>query len=179
MIKKILLGADLGPFTSHMLIHLDSLAARLDASVHVVHAVSPLGELASAVVRSHCSEHVKKEVLASTHVTGLLETIRQEVYETFSNFDYSDNNLISRIKEVTVAPGTPASVILFEAERIGADLILVGSHGTESIDGRILGSVAAKVLQLSKIPVMLVPMMDPANMLGNTHFPLPSRHNKG
>jgi len=175
MFKKILLAADLGPFTSHLLLHLDSLACQFDARIHVVHAVSPLGELASAVVRSQCSEGVKKEVLESTHVTGLLETIRDEVYETFSSSVYSEENLMSRISDIVVAPGHAANVILFEAERSGADLIVLGSHGTESIDGRILGSVAAKVLQLSKVPVFMVPMMDPANMLGTTGHPLPSR----
>jgi nucleotide-binding universal stress UspA family protein len=175
MIKKILLGADLGPFTSHMLLHIDALVTSFDARLHVVHAVPPLGELASAVLRSHCSDQVKKEVLGTTHVTGLLETIREEIFEAFTNSIYTDNNLISRIGEVVVAPGSAANIILYEAERSGADLIVIGSHGTESIDGRLLGSVAAKVLQLSKIPVLMIPMMDPANMIGNTRLPLPSR----
>lgn len=175
MIKKILLGADLGPFTSHMLIHVDALTESFGAKLHVVHAVSPLGELASAVLRSRCSERVKQEVLGSTHVTGLLETIREEIFDAFADTTFTENSLVDRISEVVVAPGSPANLILYEAERSGADLIVVGSHGTESIDGRILGSVAAKVLQLSKIPVMMIPMMDPANMLGKFQFPLPSR----
>ena len=175
MIKKILLGADLGPFTSHMLLHVDALTEKFNAKIHVVHAVSPLGELASAVLRSRCSDKVKAEVLATTHITGLLETIREEIFEAFADYSYTDNDLVGRLSDVVVAPGSPANIILYEAERSGADMILVGSHGTESIDGRILGSVAAKVLQLSKIPVMMVPMMDPANMLGMTRFPLPSR----
>lgn len=175
MIKKILLGADLGPFTSHMLVHADALTRSFDARLHVVHAVSPLGELASAVLRSHCSDQVKKEVLGTAHVTGLMETIREEIFEAFADTTFTETSLVNRICEVVVAPGSAANLILVEAERSGADLIVVGSHGTESIDGRILGSVAAKVLQLSKIPVMLIPMMDPAYMLGNTGFSLPSR----
>ncbi len=173
MIKKILFGADLGPFTPHMLLHLESLTERFGAKIHVVHAVAPLGELASAVVRSRCSDSVKAEILATTHITGLLDTIKEEVFETFANC--CDGSLVDRICDVVVAPGGAANLILFEAEKSGADLIVVGSHGTESIDGRILGSVATKVLQLSKIPVMLVPMMDPANMIGTTAYPLPRR----
>lgn len=175
MIKKILLGADLGPFTSHMLLHVDALTESFNAKLHVVHAVSPLGELASAVLRSHCSDKVKEEVLKTTHVTGLLDTIRDEIFDAFADTTFADSNLIGRISEVVVAPGSPANLILHEAERSGADLIVIGSHGTECIDGRILGSVAAKVLQLSKIPVMMIPMMDPANMLGKTNLGLPFR----
>lgn len=175
MFKKILLAADLGPFTSHMLLHLDALAKGCEASIHVVHAVAPIGELASAVVRSQCSENVKKEILDGAHITGLLENLHNEIYQLFAASHYCDDTLVSRISEVVVAPGQAASIILYEAERSGADIIILGSHGTESIDGRILGSVAAKVLQLSKIPVFMIPMMDPANMLGTTAYPLPSR----
>ena len=166
MIKKILMATDMGPFTSHMLVHMSSLASDFDAHVHVVHAVPPLGELASAVVRSHCSDAVKKEVLASTHVTGLLDTIRDEIFQAFTSTTLTDDSIVQRVSDVVVEPGQPANVILREAERSGADLIVIGSHGTEAIDGRILGSVAAKILQLSKVPVFMIPMMDPATMLG-------------
>ena len=165
MIKKVLYATDLSPFTPHMLLHVEALCTHFDARLHVVHAVSPIGELASAVLRSRCSEMVKQEVLRTTHITGLLETIREEIYEIFANSIYSGTQLIERISEIVVAPDSAANLILFEAERSGADLIVVGSHGIESIDGHILGSVAAKVLQLAKVPVFMIPMMDPANML--------------
>jgi hypothetical protein len=44
---------------------------------------------------------------------------------------------------------------------------VVGSHSADALDGRLLGSVATKVLQLAKVPVLMVPMMNPG--LGMQH----------
>lgn len=175
MFKKILYAADLGAFTSHALIHVESLAKSFDAEVVVVHAVPPLGEFAASVVKSHCSESAKKEVLGTLRIEGLLDTLSSEVYDILSNNAFIDGSLIDRVSGVFVAPGHPASIILYEAERLGVDLIVIGSHGTESLDGRLLGSVASKVLQLAKVPVFMIPMMNPAHALGMTEVPIPTR----
>lgn len=173
MIKKILFAADLSAFTSHSLIHVEAIAKQFDAKVFVLHVVRPLGELAAAVVESHCSQNAKNEVLQVVRVEGLLENIRQDVIAALHTNIYVD--VSHYVDEVMVEPGEPASVILYEAERSGADIIVVGSHGAEAIDGRLLGSVAYKVLQLAKVPVFMIPMMNPANMLGMGPTLIPTR----
>lgn len=175
MFKKILFAADLGAFTSHALINVESLADSFDAEVLIVHGVPPLGEFAASVVKSHCSESAKNEVLGTLRIEGLVESVSKEVYDSLRNNHFIEGSLIERVTEVIVAPGHPASIILFEAERQGVDLIVIGSHGTESLDGRLLGSVASKVLQLAKVPVFMIPMMNPANAIGTTSLPLPTR----
>jgi nucleotide-binding universal stress UspA family protein len=47
--------------------------------------------------------------------------------------------------------------ILGEAERVGADLIVLGTHGRSGFDRLIFGSVAEKVLRTSSLPVLTVP----------------------
>ena len=42
------------------------------------------------------------------------------------------------------------------AESIGADLIVMGSHGRRGLEKLVLGSVAQRVLSSAKIPVMVV-----------------------
>ena len=48
-----------------------------------------------------------------------------------------------------------AEAIVHVATGQGCDLICLGTHGRGAIGNALLGSVAAKVLQLSAIPVML------------------------
>jgi nucleotide-binding universal stress UspA family protein len=43
------------------------------------------------------------------------------------------------------------------AEEIGADLIVIGSHGRSGLDRALLGSVADRVLRRSTVPVLVVP----------------------
>ncbi len=159
MIKKILFATDLGAYTSYGLVHLEHLAQHLQASVTVVHAVPQLHEFASAVMQSYCSEQVKKEILESSQIEGLADALRDQVFNFLHEEAAGEQGLLSLVDEIVVSHGTPAAIILQEAERISADLIVVGSHGVDALDGRMLGSVAAKVLQLAKVPVYMVPMM--------------------
>jgi len=53
-------------------------------------------------------------------------------------------------------PGFPKSVILDEAERWGADLIVVGSHGYRAWERFLLGSVSQAVVAHAKCSVEVV-----------------------
>lgn len=52
--------------------------------------------------------------------------------------------------------GEPGEVIAQTAEECGSEQIVMGTHGRGSIAGLLMGSVATKVLHLSKVPVLLV-----------------------
>lgn len=52
--------------------------------------------------------------------------------------------------------GDPAERICRYAERRNFDLVAVGTRGLKGFEGLVLGSVAHKVVHLSKIPVLLV-----------------------
>lgn len=53
--------------------------------------------------------------------------------------------------------GNPAEVILAEAGRISADLILLGSRNPAGMTDMLLGSVSQQVLAAARIPVFVVP----------------------
>jgi nucleotide-binding universal stress UspA family protein len=52
--------------------------------------------------------------------------------------------------------GDAASKIIVCSQSLGCDSIILGSHGNGFLAGIFLGSVAAKVIQLSSIPIILV-----------------------
>ncbi len=60
-----------------------------------------------------------------------------------------------RVQQVMVV-GLPAQVIARQATRHHADEIIMGTRGHGGIKGMFMGSVAMKVVQLSKLPVTLV-----------------------
>ena len=57
---------------------------------------------------------------------------------------------------VREAPSVHKEIVL-QAERLAADLVIIGTHGRSGFDRFLLGSVAEKVLRTSQVPVMTVP----------------------
>jgi len=51
--------------------------------------------------------------------------------------------------------GDPRTVILFEAERLHADLVVVGTHGRSGVAHALLGSVAEWVIAVAKSDVLV------------------------
>jgi nucleotide-binding universal stress UspA family protein len=58
--------------------------------------------------------------------------------------------------ESHVVPGIPYDEIIKKAEEIGADLIIVGTHGRTGLDHVLFGSTAEKVVRKSAVPVMTI-----------------------
>jgi nucleotide-binding universal stress UspA family protein len=58
--------------------------------------------------------------------------------------------------ETRLTSGVPSKEIVKLAERQGADLIVMGTHGRSGIDHLFAGSVAEKVVRLSPCPVLTV-----------------------
>jgi nucleotide-binding universal stress UspA family protein len=56
--------------------------------------------------------------------------------------------------------GTPAEVILDQAETGGHDLIVVGSRGRGDVASIMLGSVSHRVVHHSRVPVLVVHLPD-------------------
>ena len=57
---------------------------------------------------------------------------------------------------VTVTRGNPSDKIVYEANRLQSDLIIIGAHGRQSIKDTFFGSTAHNVTQKSHLPVLIV-----------------------
>jgi nucleotide-binding universal stress UspA family protein len=60
------------------------------------------------------------------------------------------------IDTLVVENDQPETGIVEGAQSVGADLIVMGSHGRSGVAKLVLGSVAAKVLALSRVPVLII-----------------------
>jgi len=164
MINRILFATDLSPFSAHTLEHVTNLALHHHARVIVVHAVEPLGGLAQAVTTNVESE---------AEVVALLQSIKQRVLESLTEELSESPDALDCFDGVQVRQGRPAEIILTLANELKGDLIVLGSHSPESMGRNVLGSVTSRVLQLSKVPVYMVPMsapIPPRNMAPATSF---------
>ena len=69
------------------------------------------------------------------------------------------DRLRERVRQVTalMVQGPTIETILEQADRLGADVIVVGSHGRGKLFDLVVGSVSAGVIRRSTVPVLVVP----------------------
>ena len=158
MIQTILFATDLCAFTPYMLQHVTALANHCRARIVVVHAVEPMGSLATAVVNAYLPEKQAKG-FDNENLKALITTIKDKVIDLLADEFVDGEKGLRFVNDVIVEPGRPAEVILNHAAATNADIIMMGSHGPDPINGFSLGSVTHKVLQLAKVPVYMVPML--------------------
>jgi len=80
---------------------------------------------------------------------------KEEVEEIFTPVRKQLNDRQIRLTE-SILRGDPATQIADEAERCGADLIVMGSRGHTALTGLFLGSVTSEVLSRTKLPMLIL-----------------------
>jgi nucleotide-binding universal stress UspA family protein len=158
MIQTILFAADMGVHTPYLLHHVDSLALRFQASVIVLHVIEPAGYMGEALAGAYIS-HAEREELQREGVDRIMSSVKMRIIDAIEDEFIDGQSGLGRVKEVKVAYGKPADEIIAQAVANAADLVILGSHSADSTADNMLGSVTSKVLQLSRVPVYMVPVM--------------------
>ncbi|HSH70328.1 MAG TPA: universal stress protein [Deferrisomatales bacterium] len=154
-IRTILYPTDLDPRAPEVFRYTMSLAHRYDAKIVLLHVVEPLTQYARSVVEMYLPEgkgntlreEARDRILADLH-TRLRHFCQDEVCIDLGGDE--------RVSEIRVLEGNPTEVILAEAKRVGADLLVLGAHRHTAVGEMLLGSVSHKVLQRAPVPVLLV-----------------------
>ncbi|WP_110949714.1 universal stress protein [Pseudomonas bohemica] len=158
MIRSMLYATDLGLYAPYVLQHALALARTFNAELHVIHVVEPMGLFAESVLQSYLAEDVLRE-LHSEGVNTVIEGIELRVLAGFRDELGEDNQDLELIRSVRVVQGDPSNVILEQAQRLEVDLLVLGSHSHGTEGDTPIGRTAARVLQLSEVPVYMVPML--------------------
>jgi nucleotide-binding universal stress UspA family protein len=158
MIRSILYATDLGLYAPYVLQHALALCRAFNAGLYVVHAVEPMGLFAESVLQTYVDQE-RLEELRRTGLTTVMSSIEGRVLEGFRDELGEDNQDLELIRAVRVLQGDPPQVILEEMQALGVDLLVVGSHSHGGELDIPLGRTAARLVQLSDVPVYLVPML--------------------
>jgi nucleotide-binding universal stress UspA family protein len=90
--------------------------------------------------------------MASMYATGdLLDRVRREAADEMARLGGRHRQVTTLIRE-----GSPRPEILRTADRLRADLIVMGTHGRTGLAHVIFGSVAEHVVRHAKMPVLTV-----------------------
>ncbi len=117
------------------------VASAPDASITIAHVIDP-AKLAAVAAPSSIDPNIA------------IDAARQagtEVLARAQEAAKAGNHKVT----TTLIEGDPVSAVLELATNIGADLIIVGSHGRGGLSRALLGSVAEGILRKSSIPVLV------------------------
>lgn len=147
-IKRILVPVDYSPCSREALRVAAALGQRLGASLDVVH-VWDRPSYVSDVVMS------RTEPLSPKSLIVLIEeNARRDLDEFLASAELPTGTpLVSRL-----IAGDPASGVLHEVKGGTYDLVVIGTHGRTGLSHILLGSVAEKLVRLSPVPVLTVPI---------------------
>ncbi|MGC2048394.1 MAG: universal stress protein [Gallionella sp.] len=147
MYSRILVAVDGSETAQHALKQAIELARKLSAKLRIVHVVDmswlPIGpELAiDTATISVARRGAGEKIIAAAR-----ETAQKAGFET-------ETALI----ETETPTQHVAEVIVQEASRWPADLVVLGTHGRRGFHRLMLGSVAEQMARLSSRPVLLIP----------------------
>jgi nucleotide-binding universal stress UspA family protein len=138
--RHILVAVDFGSSSQAALDRAIELAAKLDTKLTLVHVceVTPM-------------IYAGMEYPVADWLTPLQDAAKKEL-----------DDLAAKVKAKVPGVGTALRVgfaaeeILAVAASTGADLVVTGTHGRKGIGRFLLGSVAERVVRLSKVPVLTV-----------------------
>jgi len=140
VIKKILVPIDFSEHAEKALAVAVDLSRAIGASLHVVHVIPPVPYLGPPLAPG----------------PAFATELRTETRKAFDEY-------MAGLKQRGIdATGTLVEGVAYAevnrvAAEMGADVIVMGTHGRSGLEHALLGSVAERVVRTARIPVIVVP----------------------
>jgi len=155
-IKTILYASDISPGSRPAFRMAVEQAIKHDAQIVFLHAVEPFNSAAAAMVKDYLPRKVNA---AHTHawLNEYKERITQRIQD-FLDTELPEGTRLPHPTQIKVLVGPAAKTIVRSADKLSADLIVMGERSTSTASRIFLGSTAQKVLHHTQIPVLIVPL---------------------
>jgi nucleotide-binding universal stress UspA family protein len=148
MMIKILVAVDLSEATPRVLQVTERMARQSQGEVRLLHVAEAepdfMGfDAGPDVVRDQLAKEFRDE---HREIQSHAESLRKKGIKASAR----------------LIQGPIIETVFKEADRFGADLLIVGSHGFGAIYDLLVGSVSRGLLKDADIPVLVVPIRDPS-----------------
>ena len=151
--KKVLIAIDYNPVSEKVAEEGHKLAKQLGAKVCLMHVI--------ADVTYYSNQY--PTFMGYQGYTGMAENLNmasemQNMAEDF--LKTAAKHLQDPSVTTHMAEGDTGKAILNYADEWNADLIVMGTHSHSKLEKLLIGTVASKVLEKTKIPVHLIPVKE-------------------
>jgi len=142
---KLLVAVDFGGISEDIIDEARTLALGMGASVTLLHVAEPNPEFVGydsdpRALRDVVASHFHEEHRA---LQAFAQGLRDAGVDALA----------------MLVQGSTVETILREADKSGADMIVIGSHGKGMMKKLVLGSVSSSVLQKAQVPVLVMPAL--------------------
>ena len=141
--KTVLAPIDFSAVSERVIARAIGLARATDARLVLLHVVSPVHAVGRNLVLT---------VAGAEYLAAADKSVGQRLAKLQRSL--RDDGVTAHVIHVI---GDPRECIIEQAERLGADYIVMGSHGHSAFYDLLVGSTASGVLKRAVCPVVLVP----------------------
>jgi nucleotide-binding universal stress UspA family protein len=147
MISKILVATDGSKTAQKAAAYAVDLSKQLNASILILSVIDKRSLISQAVPASATETHIMEPT--EDYLRQMAERYASEITERCDRKGVPS--------QVVITTGHPVGEIAKRAQKLKADLIVMGSHGRSAMAAAVLGSVAYGVVHKdSKVPVLII-----------------------
>jgi nucleotide-binding universal stress UspA family protein len=141
--KTVLFATDFSECSQKAFEYAQAICAVSGARLEIIHTIGEPVDL-----RGFYVPHVSFDVLSKE-----IEESAKKMMDEFCADNLKDSDNYGTL----VVTGVPHEEIINQAQKVGADVIVMGTHGRSGLDHVLFGSTTEKVIRKSTIPVLSVP----------------------
>lgn len=167
-IKTILYASDISPGSRPAFRMAVEQAIKHDAQIVFLHALEPFNGAATALLNDYLPRQANA-AHTNAWLNGYKERITQRIQD-FLESELPDGPDLPYPTLIKTLVGPPAKVIVRSADKLSADLIVMGERSDSTAARLFLGSTAQRVLHQSRIPVLIVPLRSPKSLKTNDEY---------
>lgn len=119
-----------------------NMAQKYSAKLELLHVINEPVDLRGFYVPHISFEKLEEEIEEGAR--KMMESFCRRKLKDYENF------------QSHIVAGLPYEQIMQQAETLGADLVVLGTHGRTGLDHVLFGSTAEKVVRRSPVPVLTV-----------------------
>jgi nucleotide-binding universal stress UspA family protein len=142
-LKNILVAIDFSDVTNKTIETAAEIALSFSSKLWLIHVAAPDPEFIGYETGPQTERNWRAATLRKEH---------RDIQAKASELESKGINVTSLLIQ-----GDTAEAILAQANKLQADLIVIGSHGRSALYKTLVGSVSEGVIRQSSCPVLLVP----------------------
>ncbi|MFY9706301.1 MAG: universal stress protein [Desulfobacterales bacterium] len=154
-IHRILYATDLSVNARYAFGYAASLANHYNAKITILHVLEELSPTTMLLIGDIVGEK-RLSSLRSEKEQEIIASIQKRLEDFTEAFCRETPQCPFTMNQIIVETGHPVGRIIATAEKIDADMIVMGSHGQGMLEQVVIGSTSRRVLRRCKKPVLVI-----------------------